>query len=367
MLYSALRRARDWQALTDAASRHGMSGLLYRHSAHSCPELVPQTILASWRERSVLVAKRSLRMQRQLLSLLARWEAAGIPVVPFKGPVFSQQLYCDSTVRQFVDLDVLVSEVNVAAARLTALDAGFTDVAPLAGVTKRTLHSAMQEIVLRHRDSQVLLEIHWREGPRFETVSLSAQSLIERCVCVELLGRQVRALSSPDVVLVLAVHAATHGWVRLEDVAAMAAAIRRLTPKEAAEVETLAAAHRCRRRLHVSVLLASAIAGCDLPRDIEVPARADRRAKDLAAAAGANLLWGIGETPAPISESPADKASRELRQARALDSTRAARRYLVQRLVTPAIHEWSKDEQPRRGSRGMVRMLLRRQRRLWRR
>ena len=298
MLRAALSRVTDWQALADAASRQAMAGLLYRQVTRSCPDLVPPAVLAAWRERSLAVAARSLRMQRQLLSLLERWTAASVSVAAFKGPVFSQQLYDDSTLRQFVDLDVLVPRAHVASARHIALRASFTDVSPLAGVAERTLHSAMQEIGLRHPATGLLVEIHWREGPRFAADSLAAEDLVARSVPVALLGREIPTLAAPDVVLVLAVHAATHDWGRLEDVAAMAAALRRLSPHEAAEVQARAAAHRCRRRLHMGVLLASAIAGCHAPQAIEASARADRRAKGLAAAARTRLFRSMAEGPA---------------------------------------------------------------------
>lgn len=105
----------------------------------------------------------------------------------------------------------------------------------------------MQEIVLRHPTTKLLVEIHWREGPRFASDSLPAEELVARTVPVTLLGREIPALSAPDVVLMLATHAAKHDWARLEDVAAMAAALSRLAPNEADEPKERAAAHGWRR------------------------------------------------------------------------------------------------------------------------
>jgi hypothetical protein len=367
ILGAALPRVTDWRALGHAAVSQAMTLLLYRRVSQSCPELVPPAVLATWRERSVVLSRRSLHMQRQLLSLLEQLAAAAVPVAAFKGPVFSQQLYGDSTLRQFVDLDLLVPQAHVAAARQTALDAGFTDVRPLAGIAERTLHSAMQEIVLCYPGTELLVEIHWREGPRFAADSLPAEELVARSVPVTLLGRKIPALSAPDVALVLAVHAATHDWARLEDVAAMASALRNLAPHEAAELEERAASHGCRRRLHMIVLLACAIAGYHPPVAIEALARADRRAGNLAAAAGTLLLRIVAEGAAPQARSPAERMRRELRQARGLDSSAAAARYLWRRLFTPGIKDWSEDQPSNEGPRAAVATFLRRQRRLWRR
>src|SRR5450759_4668779 len=81
VLRDALARVTDWEQLGDAALRHGMAGLLYRRVTDTCPAAVPAAVLAAWRERTLAVAQRSLRMQRQLLVQLERLAEAGVPAL----------------------------------------------------------------------------------------------------------------------------------------------------------------------------------------------------------------------------------------------------------------------------------------------
>ena len=367
LLREALARVDDWPAVAEAASRHKMERILFRRVADFCPEAVPADVHEAWRVRSVRIARRSLIMQSELLKLLAALDAAAVPAVAFKGPVFSQQLYGVATLRHFSDLDLLVPHAHVAAARVCLLGAGFVDAVELGEVAHGTLQAGMQEIVLMHAHTRIPVEIHWREGPRFAAESLSADMLVERSVPLELLGRQIAALAPADVALVIAVHAATHDWQRLEDVAAMAAALTRLTPAEAAGLGERAGALRCRRRLHLGVLLAASIADCDVPAPLAAAALADRTAVDLAARAGGRLLRATAERRPPRAGTPAEAARREIRQARALDSPVLTLSYLWRRLFTPGIHEWSRDEQPKSGPLAAASTFVRRQRRLWER
>jgi hypothetical protein len=388
-LREALAAVADWERLGVAALRHGMAALLHRRVADLCPDAAPPEVLAVWRERSFEIAQRSLRMQRRLVTLAGGLAAAGVPVMAMKGPALSEQLYGDSNLRTFNDLDLLVSSADVVRAREAVLAAGYEDVHPIAAVSPDRLLEVMQEIVFREPKSRTIVELHWREGPRFAADSLPAEELAGRATSVELLGRRISVPGLPDVALLVAVHAATHDWQRFEDVTALAAALRRLTPQEAGELETLALAHACRRRLHVGVLLVMTLAGVSPPPAVRAAAEDDRTAKDLAAFYGARLLWDIDAgavsgaafgRAAGIRRGPAARAAEILREARALDSRRAAAGYVRRRLLTPGVNDW---EHPDGGvdpgsavtnapdgastARRALMTQLRRQRRMWRR
>ena len=367
VLRDALARVTDWEQLGDAALRHGMAGLLYRRVTDTCPAAVPAAVLAAWRERTIAVAQRSLRMQRQLLVQLERLAEAGVPALVLKGPAFSQQLYGDATLRHFIDLDVLVHPQDVAAAHDIALAGGLVDSHPFDAVYEPMLQTHMQEIVLTHPATGLVLEIHWRVGFRFAADSLLADELFARAGRLELLGREVAGLGPLDVVLVLTAHAATHGWVKLEDVAAVAAGLRRLSATDAGALEALAAASGCRRRLHVGILLAAILTQAPPPAGLAAPAFADRLAKDLAAWAGARLLWADADSAALDERDLLERVRGVLWQARTLDTPGATVRHLWRRLFTSMARDWVEGGAAPEVPRGAAATFLRRQRRLWRR
>ena len=378
-----------WDALADAALRHGMSGLLYRRVVDLAYETVPQAVLLGWRQRAVSAGQRSLRMQRQILQVLDALEAAGVQALAYKGPALSQQLYADAGLRHFTDVDLLVHPEDAAAAREVALAAGFAEKYAFDAVPLSLLQDAEQEIGFTHPETGLQLDVHWRVGPRFAADSLLAEELFARGASVKLLEREVHTLGPHDVVLTLTIHASVHGWLKLEDVAAVAAALRRLTPAEAATLPALALEHGCQRRLHVGVLLAATLAEEELPALLTRPAHDDRRAKDIASRAGARLVWSVTEPQVLDESDPRSRAKGVLWEAVGLDSGPAAAKHLWRRLTTAGARDWPEaapadaagdagaaDEQgtagaPQAGTKrqggpvARLRTFTRRQRRIW--
>jgi hypothetical protein len=285
----ALEAVADYDGLTAAAVRHGLVGLLSGRVSDACPEAVPAPVLALWREQAGILAQRALRMQRRLLTVLAALDEAGVPAMAFKGPALAEQFYGDSTLRVFVDLDLLVPAAAVAPAREAVLGLGYADKHAFGAVPVERLLEVMQEVVLVDPRGGPTVELHWREGPRFAPHSLAAEELARRRAEVTLLRRPVPTLCLADAVLLVAVHAATHDWGRLEDVAAFAAGLRSLSPADQAELEQRARALGCSRRLHVGVLLAVALADARPGRELWRASRGDGAARRLAAFQGRGL------------------------------------------------------------------------------
>ena len=371
-LLSALRRVSDWKGLGDAAARHGMAALLERRVAAVGPGAVPPEVAAAWKAGARAVALRSLSMQRRLVMLMAAFDDAGVPAMAFKGPALAEGLYGDSTLRRFVDLDVLVPAVAVLPAREVVLRAGYRDEVPLAAAPTERLVDVMQEIVMLPRGAGIPVEIHWREGLRFAAESLPAEELFPRAATVSLLGREVRVPGPLDVALLVAVHAISHDWQRFEDVAAFAAALRGLSAVEQADLEALAASLRCRRRLHLAVLLAMKIAGASPAAGLRAAAGADGGARRLAGLFEARLLEDLDAPGRPTARGgPGVRAAKVLREARALDSPAAAARYAWRRLFTPAVYDWDHAGEADASAAGWSGVLrgamtqVRRQQRLW--
>jgi hypothetical protein len=225
--------------------------------------------------------------------------------------------------------------------------------------------SAEQELGLTHRTTGIHVDLHWRLGPRFEADSLPAEDLFSRSVEIWVLGRRIRALGPADVALAHSVHAATHEWSKVDDIAVMAAVLAALRPPDVALLQHLAAKYGCRRRLNIGVLLASTMAAADVPGPLLEVARADNVAKDLAAEAGALLLC----TRVVERNAARGYAAGVLWQARALDCLLDTVSHLTRRLLTPGARDWDSEVGPPLGGAGGVlagvRLQLRRQRRLW--
>lgn len=368
LLRQSLAGVTDWEKLAASAVIHNMSGLLHRRVADLCPDAVASAVLEAWRTRSADVAIRSLRMQRELVMVLGVLAEAGVPALALKGATLSQQLYGDSTLRLFNDLDVLVRPESIRAARDVVIGLGYEDVHPLDASDKGLLElqRGEQEATFR-RPRGDLLEVHWRIGPRFAEDSLSAEGLFERAGEVELLDRRFPCLGPLDVTLALSVHAATHEWLRIEDAAAMRAALSRLRGSESRELEVLASSSGCARRLHIGVLLVASLTRLPLPEDLQAACRLDRTAQRLASAAARRLVASLTNATGDADPGPLVRARGALWEARNLDTIRASARYAWRRLFVPALRDRSGGAEDARGPMAALTTQMRRQARLWRR
>ena len=320
-------------------------------------------------------------MTRQLLLLLERLHAAGIPALAVKGPALSRLAYGEPTLRRFVDLDILVRPSDVPAARAVVEAAGLVADGSMAGIPWATVQAVEQEMVLIHPTTRLMVELHWRIGPRFAPDSLLADGLFARAGAVELLGRASPTLSRADSVLALTVHASTHEWNRLEDVATLCSLLRTFRDSDWRALSMLASAHDCRRRLAVGLCLARDLGGLSIEGPYSCLAGsfgADRLAQEAEAfLSGSRPGWwlqflrigfGLDDCATFQDERSGrlDRALGVLWQARALDSRRAGLRHLWRRFSTSGARDWTiaGDALPV-WLPGPLAQLVRRQRRLW--
>ena len=383
-LDAALRQVSDWAALIDLALRHGLVARLnaaLENAAEPAQAVVPGETRARLGSLSGAIAVRSLRMTRQLLAITGQLEKASVPALAFKGPALSQLAYGDVTRRHSVDLDILVRPADVHTARAVLEADGLVVDGSMVNVPWATAQAAEQEMVLVHPTTRLMVELHWRIGPRFAPDSLPADELFARAGAVDLLGRVTPTLSRADSVLALTVHASTHEWNRLDDVAALCGLLRNFTDVDWRALRSLARAHGCRRRLAVGLCLARDLGGLSIPWPYSCLAGlpgADGLAKEAEAfRLGSRTEWwaqlhrvgaGVkgGATVADERSGRLDRALGVLWQARALDSHRAGLRHLWRRLSTSGSRDWALADDARVDwLPGPLAQLVRRQRRLW--
>ena len=327
------------------------------------------------------IAVRSLRMTRGLLSVIALLRESGIPVLALKGPAVSRLAYGDESMRHSVDLDVLVRPEDVLAARVVLEAAGYVSESSWGDVPWETVKAAEHMLAVTAPGTGIPIEIHWRIGPRFAPDSLLAEELFARAGSVLLLGRPTPTLGRADSVLALVVHAGTHEWSRLEDIATLCAILRGFDYHDWRVLADAAAQHACRRRLAIGLRIAVDIGGVHISplqsRLVQYPG-----AKRLAREVERRLLLSprYGSTsvddcqrpgPSPAGAQSAMLQARVvgiLWQARALDTWQATVRHLWQRLFASGARDWASaaNAGPRLLPEPLA-QIYRRQVRLWKR
>jgi len=340
ILAAHLPAVRDWDGLRGAAVLHGVAPLLYRLVHRSAADAIPPGELEALHALSVANERRNLRLSGRLLRVLDVLRTAGIEALPVKGPVMAEAIYGDVGLRQFADLDIAIRPGDVAAARGALVAQGFRQTTGV-GVAVDRLLASEGGVAFESADGELVLDLHWRLGPRFAGASLPAEELLAEARPARFLGHDVLALSARDLFVVLCVHGShNHRWDRLELVAALGACGAALQDEQWLDLLERAGRLGCRRRCAIGCLLMREVAGRDLPSAAAARLDRERLALRLASAARGGM-FADGLDP-PVREGLGGIVWESL----ALDHPAQMPAHFAARVLTPGIHDWGDGEGP---------------------
>lgn len=212
-----VQRQIDWMALIRLAMRHNVMSLLHNGLQQVCADAVPSYILEPLRARHEAQSRHAEQRAQGLVLVLAALEKHGIRAVPYKGPALAQRLYGDLSLREFGDLDVSISQRDVAKAWdvLHGLGYEFSPFTKIANLNEYVRTNADCELTLMGSEG-ITLELHWRFARRSASVRQDPKRFLKRLETIQLAGAQVPSLPLETYYLVLSLHAAKHKWGQLK-------------------------------------------------------------------------------------------------------------------------------------------------------
>jgi hypothetical protein len=289
-----------WAFLLRTALRHGMIPLLYRHLASVALHVVPQVILAQLQAYVYAHIGHTLSLTDELLKLLRQLEAHGIPAVPYKGPALAAAAYGQLWLRPCNDLDLLVPTKKVVRAKDLLLTQGYQLRTPMTKTQEVGYVHAHYDYPFMRADGRVIVELHWSLTDRHFPFPLDLARLWERLTSVSLAGATVRSLPPEDLLLILCVHGAKHGWAQLKWVCDIAELIR--VYQEIGWTQVMAQADRLRSRcrLWLGLFLAHYLLDAPLPDHVVQPIQADPAMRALATQVCAHMFREKDDLPSLV-------------------------------------------------------------------
>ena len=275
----------DWTVVLALASDHGVLPLLYSSLGTMDSAGIPPTVLAELRERFTANARRGLILTSRLLSVLARFRAANIPVIPFKGPTLARGAYGSTALRQFTDLDLLVRPSDVPAARRLLLEEGYCP---------RGFQSEW-EWNLENREG-VAIDLHQAIASPYDPVPDRFDDLWARRSRLTLGASPVETFSPEDLLLILSIQLVKdcrERRQRLVQLCDIAEVIRAWPSLDYRSVVRRAHASRAERILHLALGLANRVLGAVIPDSLQRSSKADPVAESLVQYARERLLHRV--------------------------------------------------------------------------
>jgi len=268
-IVSVPARDLDWGLIIRLGHRHGLLPLLYRHLSELALPSMPLDAFAEIWGHYERVARRNKAMTNELVEILKLFESHGISAVPYKGPALADQIYGDSALREYADLDLLVSREDLAKARSLLQERGYVPrfAIPPAFDEALLASSRFYDLEFTHPVRSILVELHWKTDAYFPVESYPG-NLLPVFIETRFNGRSIRSFSPEALLIVLCVHGTKHAWDRLSWLVDVAELIRSNPAMDWQKVLEQAQAMGCARHLGVALSLASDLLDIPLPQQV---------------------------------------------------------------------------------------------------
>ena len=213
----ALRHKVDWDQVILHSRQHGVVGLLYRHlEDHAMGALAPQPVLDKLKNNYMVTIALGMRQFNQFRQMAEALAAKGVEIMVLKGAVLAEELYSDIGLRPLSDIDILMREEDWPAAYGVLKNLGYcSPETEFSEIPPKFTHYDVAGHIQYVLPDRTCLEF------QFDLFTLGIgmvdiAGVWERSRQATVAGVRVRALSSEDQLLHLAVHANRHGCTKLK-------------------------------------------------------------------------------------------------------------------------------------------------------
>jgi Uncharacterised nucleotidyltransferase len=253
----------DWSELMRLSRTHAVTPLLYC-ALRSVP--IPQHAAGSLRAAFDANTRWNLTLSAELCRLAEVFEEHAIAFVPLKGPVLSQQLYGDLSMRASNDLDWLVRQCDVLRVRDLLTARGYRVGSPLHWpCDSACLHSRDAEISLVDESRFLSVDLHWRILPDYFASAFDYEDVWQSLVSTAFSGREIPVLRPEHTLLLLCAHGAKHAFGRIGWICDIASCLIAFPDLRWPELLAASARAGTMRELLLGLKLAENLLGVALP------------------------------------------------------------------------------------------------------
>lgn len=307
----------NWLKTIDLASGHRLSPVVISQVHQHAAARVPEKVRLCFIERVRAHAIRNFELTKELLEIVSLLEKSGVDTVALKGPALSQQLYDDLTLREFLDLDILVSSSDAWTVIGLLSAKGFAPKFSLTPQQFARFQRSRYDMGLYHPGKRVLVELHWALVSPGYSFSPAGEIARESVQSVSIAGRPIKTFSTETQLLCNCLQQAKHNWWRLGWVMDLAALIRQSPAMDWQQIQDRAGSFGTARMIRISLRLVQRLFQVTLPERIAEWVENDRCSIKIAEKILKRLLLvdTTAEQPSQLDplfrasmESPADRA-----------------------------------------------------------
>jgi Uncharacterised nucleotidyltransferase len=326
-----LRQPLNWDYLLAIAHAHGLLPLLQKHLSTAGGDLVPGHFLSRLKRESVANSQTVLHLISKQLRVYKLFKEHGIAVALFKGPILSQMVYGEISLRQAGDIDLLISRQQFHRARTLLESLGYQMYPNLTSAQLASHLNYHCELQFTRDEWFTVVDLHWELAPRSFVFRVKADEVLSRLQTVCVGGTQVETFSDEDLVLYQAMHGAKHLWRRLEWISALAESLRATPSISWNTIVDRATNARATRILGLGLRLVQQFSDVKVPAHVLESVDSDGAMQRMAARIREQLFTTFG---------PADSTETNLYNLRVMDRKRDALISALRSIFIPTLPDW---------------------------
>ncbi len=256
----------DWQFVFRIAGRNGLLPLVGTNLLNNCHDLLDEEVRVDLSEFLRDHIRNNLLQTSKVVEISELLESAGIPVLSFKGPTLSIQAYGNMSLRDYVDLDMLVQPRHFDHAVEVLQAAGYVPVEKLTWMRRKgRFFTRKKDLGLMSEDKQVRIELHWKLSGTHFAMPVEIGRLWDRLETIDIGGKSLPSLTFSDLFVYLCLHGSRHGWQKFLWVCDINELIRK-TEDSGAPIDWLAVRkhahdHGCEKSLELGLFLINSFFG----------------------------------------------------------------------------------------------------------
>ncbi len=293
--------ASDWKTFAETCDTHQLTPLVYCRLKQPIAPTAPSELLDYLRVRFRASCSNNYRLASTLVNLTSMLESEGVRVLSFKGPSLAMAVYGGLSLRQCLDLDLIIRTDQVVKGARLMESWGYEptptpaqpQLSPYLCRPENSRHiDRGKEIQYLSPDGAFYVDLHWQFADRFwRPFSPDVEKLWERAAKQHLLQGSVFTLCREDLFLALCAHGTRHRWWCLKWLVDVAEILREADALDWSRIEEMT---KARPGAGAAASVAANLAHDLL--EVPVPAKAERilpatdRTRALASAIQKELL-----------------------------------------------------------------------------
>jgi hypothetical protein len=226
--------------------------------------LVPDGTMKIFHREVQASARQAGLLTDELIALVDACAARGVQIIPFMGPVLAVASYGDFSLREYVDLDLIVGQSSIPLARQLLWSRGYQLVEEAGLYGNEPGEGSLQSFMKKNGTFRV--NLHCIMARRRFAFCLDREHFWNQLRPVWLGHRAVMSLAPEELLIVLCIHGTENAWKDLRFTCDVAELIRRRQVMDWARVSFLSRKWKCRRTVHMGLALAHTLFDAPLPR-----------------------------------------------------------------------------------------------------